>query len=102
LLQLYASLLVNRINDQRRKQASIDDLAPVEEQVLSQGAYYFRYVAAPPLAAAREALEALARGESPILEPSVRRWLLRRSLITPGGELAIPVLGTFIRHTVLA
>jgi len=51
---------------------------------------------------AREALECIARGQSPQLDGNVRRWLDRRCLITGEGRLRIPILGTWIHHEVLA
>jgi hypothetical protein len=97
LLQLYGSLLVGCLNAEGRRYSAMPDVARVEDEALTQGAYYFRhtYEAAPP--AAREALEALASGKHPLMSPSTRRWLKRRGLITDADCLAMPVFGTFLR-----
>jgi hypothetical protein len=98
LLQLYASLLVSLLNEEQRRQACLEDVATVEKQALTQGAYYFRYTvqAAPP--EARTALEALA-WEKPIeINPHTRRWLRRRLLLTEDDHLLIPALGTWVRE----
>lgn len=99
MLQLYGSLLISRLNSEGRRHAAAEDIALIEEDVMSQGAYYFRhtYEAAP--APARAVLEELANGGRPTIAPPVRRWLMRRGLVGPdGGRLLIPVLGTFMRE----
>jgi hypothetical protein len=98
LLQLFGTLLISRINEAQRTTAELDDVDAVEREALSQGRYYFgnTYQDAPD--AAREALEALARGDAPTLQSPTRRWLERRWLIDEDGALRTPVLGAFIRE----
>ena len=98
LLQLFGTLLVNRLNEQERTQAVIDDVTAVEQEALSQGRYYFgnTYTDAPPVA--REVLHSLARGETVTIPGATRRWLERRWLIDEKGALRPPVLGAFIRE----
>jgi hypothetical protein len=98
LLQLFGTLLINRLNDQARTRAKIEDVPAVEIEALSQGRYYFgnTYKDAPP--AAREVLETLARGGESTAAGSTRRWLERRWLIDDRGALRTPVLGRFIRE----
>ncbi|MGC4049163.1 MAG: protein kinase [Paludibaculum sp.] len=97
LLQLYGSLLISRLNELDRAQAIPGDLPMVEDEAMSQGAYFLRhtYEAAPP--DARQALEKLAADEKPEYTPPVRQWLCRRGLIDDEGKLKIPVLATFMR-----
>jgi hypothetical protein len=94
LTQLYGSLLVTYLNEQKRSVAHLADLVRVEEDVLTQGTYYFRhtYEATPP--EARRAIERLASGETPEMTLRTRNWL--RRFITDGGRLQIPVLATFV------
>jgi hypothetical protein len=67
LLQLFGKLLVNRLNEQERTKAAVEDVAAVEQESLLQGRYYFgdTYQDAP--SEARDVLEALARGEAPTI-----------------------------------
>jgi serine/threonine protein kinase len=97
LLQLFGSLLINRLNELERSNAALADIEPVEQDALSQGRYYFgnTYQDAPPKA--RDLLEALAHGEKPTIAGATRRWLERRWLIDEEGALRTPVLGAFIR-----
>ncbi|MCX6627473.1 MAG: ATP-binding protein, partial [Candidatus Solibacter sp.] len=97
LLQLYGSLLIAYLNEQERTCAVVDDVAHIEEEAMSQGAYYFRHTYESAPADARRALEDLAAGRHPDLPPAVRRWLTRRGLVDDEGALCIPVLGAFMR-----
>jgi hypothetical protein len=101
LLQLYGSILVSRLNDRKRRLATREDLPAVEDQVLTQARAYFSYTIKAAPAAARTVIEALARGETPNIDEHTRRWLERRCLITPEGQLRIPVLGAWVREEVL-
>ena len=96
------TLLVNRLNEQERTKAVIEDVGAVEQEALSQGRYYFgnTYQDAPP--AARELLEKLALGGTTRITGATRRWLERRWLIDEHGALRTPVLGTFIRDELSA
>jgi len=98
LLQLFGTLLINRLNEEQRTTAVPEDVDAVEQEALSQGRYYFgnTYQDAPDTA--REALELLARGEAPALSGATRRWLERRWLIDEDGALRTPVLAAFIRE----
>jgi hypothetical protein len=98
LLQLYGTLLINRLNEAQRATALPEDITEVEEEALSEGSYYFRnsYQDAPD--PTRQALEALARGAAPALSGSARQWRERRWLIREDGGLRTPVLGAFIRE----
>ncbi len=102
LLQLYGSLLVTHLNDQKRYTATLEDVTSVEDDALSQGTYYFRdtYNKAP--AAARSILEQIACGQtSHHDDPRALRWLKRRYLVSEEGKLGIPVLGAWIREEIL-
>ncbi len=97
LLQLYGSLLITHLNEQGRRQASLEDIPKVEEEAMSQGAYYFRHTYESAPAEPRRALEELAAGRRASMAPAVQRWLSRRGLVDHEGALCIPVLGTFMR-----
>lgn len=99
LLQAYGFALIQRLNDRQRgsREATLDDLAPVEETVLTRWKPYFADTvnAAPPHA--RDVLIALAHGRLPELDNRARRWLRRRCLLTEEDHLRVPVLGAWIR-----
>jgi serine/threonine protein kinase len=97
LLQLYGSLLITHLNEQQRRCAEMDDVAKIEEEAMSQGAYYFRHTYESAPAEPRRALEELAVGRRAEMSAPVLRWLSRRGLVDHEGTLCIPVLGTFMR-----
>ena len=97
LLQLYGSLLITHLNEQQRRCAEVDDVAKIEEEAMSQGAYYFRHTYESVPEESRRALEELAAGRRATMSPAVQRWLSRRGLVDHEGTLCIPVLGTFMR-----
>ncbi len=96
LLQLYASTLIEWLNEHKRLQARPEDIAAIEPQVFDDGAYYFRNTIQDAIPEAREVLVALAEGESPTYDVATRRWLRQRLLLTEDGSLAVPVLATWI------
>jgi hypothetical protein len=99
LLQMYGSVMVQHLNDQKRKQADLTDLDPVEDTVLTEANYYFSHVATDAATVISKAvLQKLAGGDTLELTRLQRRWLTRRCLITEEGKLAIPVLGRWIRE----
>lgn len=95
LLQLYGSMLVDRLNAEQRIEATIDDLTAVDRAVREEGnaVNHFRniYDSAPD--DARAVLLALsdASAPSPKMSSGTRRYLLRRCFITPEGVPRIPV-----------
>jgi hypothetical protein len=98
LLQLFGTLLINRLNEENRVTANIDDVPAIEVEALSQGRYYFGNTYQDATKAVRESLEALALGEKTVVAGPVRRWLERRWLIDEHGALRTPVLGEYIRQ----
>ena len=98
LLQLYGSLLVERLNQQDRRHAEPADIEPVELDVLQQAGGYFRDTLNKSPDHVRTALEGLAFARPGELERRTQRWLRRRCLVTDDNQLAIPVLGRWIRE----
>ncbi|RKZ71240.1 MAG: hypothetical protein DRR19_32670 [Candidatus Parabeggiatoa sp. nov. 1] len=74
------------------------DIAIVEEQVLEQASYYFKYIVAEAPEKARTILLALAEEQTFSLDKRTRRWLKRRCLLTADDQLLSPVLGEWIRE----
>ncbi|XXT25063.1 ATP-binding protein [Sorangium sp. So ce429] len=99
LLQAYGFVLIQRLNDRQRdsREATLDDLAPVEETVLARWKPFFADTVntAPPQA--RDVLYALAHDRTPELDNRTRRWLRHRCLLTMEDRLRVPVLGAWIR-----
>ncbi|WP_295455452.1 hypothetical protein [uncultured Thiodictyon sp.] len=100
LTQLYGQLIVERLNQEGRRQAQVTDCAAVEPRLLGQaGPHYLSHVVQAAPEPARRVLNALARGETldlDTLDRPIRRYLRRRSLITESGTLGIPVLGAYL------
>src|ERR1022692_2795107 len=101
LLQVFGSLLVGRLNDEKRQVATIDDVQAVEGRAIEWAETYFRdaYRSAPPTA--REALAPLIQGGTADITPLARRWLTQRYLLTPDDRLSIPLFGAWIEHHAL-
>lgn len=102
LLQLYGTLLINRLNAMERSTAETDDVRFVEEEALTQGRYYFENTYKDAPERVRNILEALATGGEADVSGRTRRWLERRCLIDAAGVLRIPVLGVFINEELRA
>jgi hypothetical protein len=98
LLQLYAYLLVTRLNGEGRAESTLGDVDAVEPDVLSQGEYYLRHSFLDAPATIQTVLRALACGQQPEIDSDTRRWLAHRILINERDELAIPALGRWIRE----
>ena len=98
LVQVFGSLLVSLLNDEKRKTATLADVQAVEGRVIEWAESYFRdtFKSAPTVA--HDALAGLAQGNAVDLTPAARRWLTQRYLLTPGDRLAIPVFGAWVEH----
>lgn len=101
LVHLYGWELVTLLNREKRKQAKLEDVSIIEEDVMVSEGSYFRYIInetglsdLPVLAV----LVALAHGDKPTFDAATRRWLRRRCLITEDDRLSIPVLGRWIQE----
>lgn len=101
LLQIFGALLVGRLNDEKRRGATLDDVETVEVRAIEWAEPYFRdaHRSVPP--EARDALARLARDGDTLLTPLARRWLAQRYLLTPDDRLAIPLFGAWIEHHAL-
>ena len=98
LLQVYGSLLVSRLNEEKRKAASLDDVKAVEIRAIEWAGPFFQdaYKSAPP--AVQTVLGNLALSKPVDLTLSVRRWLTQRYLLTGDDHFAIPMFGVWIQH----
>lgn len=102
LVQLYGSLLVERLNEARRKTATLDDIEPVEQEVLDQANYYFSNVWGDLPPAAHPVLRALDAGQPAKADAATQRWLRRRLIVSEEGVLLVPVFARWVRENVPA
>ncbi len=98
LTQLYGSLLVDRLNDDKRKSATAADLAAIEDDVLDQAGYYFRNVWSDLGPAAQAVVLAAAQGQALPPERVSLPALRRRQIAGDNGELLVPVFGRWLRE----
>lgn len=118
LTQLYGSLLVDRLNGEKRRAATAADLAAVEEELLEQAGYYFRNVWQDLPSAAQAIVAAAAQdgqtpawplaggpgsaegasGVAPLGDAATRRILRRRQILGENGALLVPVFGRWINE----
>ena len=98
LVQVFGSLLVSLLNDEKRRTSTVADVQAVEGRAIEWAESYFRdtYKSAP--AFAHDALGGLACGKAVDLAPAARRWLTQRYLLTSGDRLAIPIFGAWVEH----
>ena len=91
LTQLYGQILIDQLNDAERRQATLDDVEPVEREALSKAVNYFHNIWRALRPDAAQALLALAQGQAVALDAATRRYLQRRLLIGEDEQLLIPV-----------
>jgi hypothetical protein len=101
LLQVFGSLLVSRLNDEKRKLATLEDVRAVEGRAIEWAEAYFRDMFKSAPEPTREILARLAQGQAIEIAPAARRWLSHRYLLTSGDRLAVPVFGAWIEHHAL-
>lgn len=101
LLQLYGSMLVDRLNAEQRTEATPEDLAAVDRDVREEGnaVNHFRNIFDSAPDDARAVLLALSAPNAPTpkMSSATRRYLLRRCFITPEGVPRIPVFFDWVQ-----
>ena len=98
LLQAFAGLTIEHLNNNELKTANLDMLDEIEEKVMQRCSTYFRDVYGSAPESAKLALRQLSNGENCVLDRVGKRWLLRRLLITEQEELVIPIFGHWVRE----
>ncbi len=101
LVQLFGSLFVDELNEVKRKSATLNDMEPVEVQVLEQANYYFRNVWNDLPAAAQDVVRALAVGVHQVPDAVSLRLLRRRLILAEDTSLLTPVFGRWVRENVI-
>lgn len=98
LLQFYGSRLVQMLNEQNRREATLKDIEKVEDRALEEVTYYFRNLYQTTPAHLQPILEQLASQKIVDLERKDKYWLRRRLLIDENNQLMIPIFATWIRE----
>jgi hypothetical protein len=98
LLQFYASLLISRLNDEKRDQVTQDDLRKTEERVLREGRYFFEYIWRESSPETQQILLNLAFRKPVEIGSQTRKWLMRRNLISEKDKLRVPLVATWLRN----
>ncbi|MEY3219145.1 MAG: hypothetical protein RIT27_502 [Pseudomonadota bacterium] len=98
LLQFYGSRLVQILNEQNRREATLKDIEKVEDRALEEVTYYFRNLYQTTPKHLKPILEQLAYQKIVELERKDKYWLRRRLLINEHDQLTIPVFATWIRE----
>jgi hypothetical protein len=101
LLQVFGSLLVDRLNEEKRTAATLGDVQAVESRAIEWAETYFRDMYKNAPLAAREALDRISQRQPVELGPTTRRWLAQRYLLTPDDSLSIPIFAAWIQHHAL-
>jgi len=93
LTQLYGFWLVEELNLEKRKQATMADVDTVSEKVCDLAGGFFRECILPRGATfeVRPIMEQIVAGKTPELTATQTRFLIRHGLITAEGELAFPI-----------
>lgn len=90
LVQCYGFRVLQRINQQKRRVVTLEDVEAVKPVMLQSNANYFAdYRNAP--ASARQALEALALDRAPVWAPGDRHWLRTRGYLTAEDRIRVPL-----------
>jgi len=102
LLQIFGYLLVEQLNVDKRRVASLADLAAIQTRAIEWAEPYFRdmHKDAPP--ETRDALARLSRGDILNLDPRTKRWLAQRYLLMADGSFAIPLFASWIENYAIA
>jgi len=98
LLQFYGSRLVQSLNEQNRREATLKDIEKVEERALEEVTYYFRNLYQTTPQHLQPILEQLAYNKLVDLDRKDKAWLRRRLLIDENNQLVMPVFATWIRE----
>ncbi len=101
LTQVYGHFLVETLNHEKRKHATLADVTALEPQILLSWNSYFKNIWNEALPEGQAALHALAHG-APAHETkaskATQQRLRRRQFIDDNGQLAIPLFGRWIRE----
>ncbi len=107
LTQAFAHVLVNLLNQTKRKTATLDDIDPTEAKVLRDFKYYFANAWDETPNEIRPVLMALAQAQnkpaaaqeiSQNCDKPTRRWLRRRLWIDETGQLQVPAFGRWLQE----
>jgi len=98
LVQLYGQLLVLHLDATKRRAATVADVDAVQDEVYSAGSAWFRYTFSDCTTQRQALLRRLSEGEPVPLARADQRWLQRRGVVTPDGQIRVPVFASWIRE----
>ena len=100
LTQATAFELVQLLNEQQRKEATLADVEAAITRALVSGGEYFANVWSDAGANGQAILRAIVRGESPPDLPNARVWLREHDVLTDAGVFAVPMVERWVSEKV--
>lgn len=101
LTQLFGFLLVERLNSEFRRVATLEDVEATRREMPSKANNYFadeRLACEEHSPETAAILVALAKEEQPLLQGPVRRWLRMRGVANESGSLRVPLFKDYLRR----
>jgi hypothetical protein len=99
LTQAVAFELVQHLNEQRRKEATPEDVETAIAHALVSGSAYFHNVWSDAREQGQAILIAIARNETPPEYPAARIWLRENDVLNETGEFAVPMVRRWVSET---
>lgn len=96
LLQCYAVELIDHLNHQGRRKATLEDLSYLDAIVRRQASSYFRTILSEAPENIQTVFQSWAQRESVELNRSQYRWLKRKALIKSDGSLSIGIFASWL------
>jgi len=98
LTQAVAFELVQFLNEQRRREATPNDVEQAIARALVSGGEYFANVWSDAGRQGQAILCALAKGEAPPDFAAARTWLREHDVLNDAGEFAVPMVERWVRE----
>jgi uncharacterized protein len=99
LTQAVAFELVQHLNEQHRKEATLEDVEAAIARAFVSGSAYFHNVWSDAREQGQAILNAIARNETPPDYPAARVWLLENDVLNEAGEFAVPMVRRWVSET---
>ena len=96
IIQTIAFELVQYLNEQHRKEATLCDVEMAITRALDSGGDYFASVWRDVGERGRVVLTALASGKQHSISPEIYKWLCDRDILNNDGKIAVPMLERWI------
>ena len=102
LTQALAFELVQLLNEEQRREATLADLDVAIQRTLTSSSEYFANIWLEAGAGGREVLLALARGEPLPDHATARAWLRAHEVLNDAGAYAVPMMAWWVKKEKLA